>query len=82
MARERERWGDWRFRNDTGTLEYNDRDPFFDVNGVSGASQAMSQIFEIANQQWATADAIKDLLRALNHLLDAENDYRPKNLEG
>ena len=82
MAREAERWGGWRYRKDTGTLEYNDHDPLFDVHGISGASQVISQIFEIVNQPWATADAIKDLLRALNQLLDPENDYRPKNLDG
>lgn len=82
MPREPERWGGWRFRRDTGTLEFNDHDPFFDVGGISDASQAMSQVFEIVNQPWATPDAIKDLLRALNDLLDAENDYRPRNPEG
>lgn len=82
MTREPEQWGEWRFRKDSGTLEHNDHDPFFDVRGISGASQAMSQIFEIVNQPWATPDAMKDLLRALNHLLDPADDYRPKNPEG
>lgn len=81
MTRQLERWGGWHFRKDTGTLEYNEHDPLFDVAGISDASHALSQIFEITKQQWATPEAINDLLRALDYLLDPENNYRAKHVQ-
>lgn len=78
MTRRLERWGQWRYRNETGTLEFSDRDPFFDISAINSASDVLFQIFKIMRQSWATEIAIKDLLRALDYLLDAENDYQPK----
>ena len=81
MTRQLERWGGWRFRKDAGTLEYLEYDPLFDVTGISGASHALSEIFEITKQPWATPEVINDLLRALDYLLDPDNDYRAKHVE-
>ncbi len=81
MTRQLERWGGWRYRKDSGTLEYQECDPHFDVAGTSDASHALSQLFVINKQQWITAEVIRDLLRALEYLLDPNNDYRAKPIE-
>jgi len=78
MTRPLQRWGSWRVVRESGTLEFEDRDPFFDLAGVTCAADVLAQIFEINNQAWATPQATKDLLRALDYLLDPQNDFRTK----
>ena len=44
MARDLQRWGVWRFRPETQTLEYPHHDPFLDLN-ESNADSSLPQFF-------------------------------------
>ena len=78
MTRLLQRWGEWRHRLEDGTLEFDNKDPLFDLDSIRNASDALAEILEINRQPWATPRSMKDLLEALDYLLDSENDYCPK----
>ena len=78
MTRQLQRWGVWHVGRESGTLEFEERDPFFDLRGVTCAADVVAKIFDINNQPWASPRAMKDLLRAFDYLLDPQNDFRAK----
>jgi hypothetical protein len=61
------------------TLECQGHDPFFDVDSIQDANDVVRQLIDIAGQPWASSDVLKDLISAMEYLLDPSDSYRFKS---
>ncbi len=82
MSTHHRQWGRWALRTDhiPATLEYSGdtTGEWFSIGDIKSAHDVLGELFRINDQPWASAQAIKQLLGALEELLDASDDYRPR----
>jgi hypothetical protein len=72
------RWGQWVL--DPSTLVLAHQEPFYyeiDLEEIHSSAAILDWIFHVLGKQWADAETMYDLLRALDDILHPQANYCP-----
>jgi hypothetical protein len=73
--RTRTEWGCWKYHPENLTLECGDERGFIyevDLERCSTSAGGLDWVFQVHRKRWATAEIVKDLLTALDDLLNPQ----------
>jgi len=66
------RWGNWRFDEDSGGLEYEDENGEcrlrIDLTAIDGSAQMLDWIFWMSSHDWYTRHDLADLIQAFDDI--------------